>query len=113
MLTHDQIAAYRRDGYLKLVDVLTTEQLSAARRVMDDFVERSRALSRSDDVIDLEDDHTPENPRIRRLKDPHRASPAFDRPLRDHPSRHIGAQVIRPGIGLHQTKLNAKPPGGG
>ena len=113
MLTPDQIATYRRDGYLKLVGMLTAEQLAAARRVMDDFVERSRALSRSDDVIDLEDDHTPEVPRIRRLKDPHKASPVFDGLLRDNRILDIVGQLIGPDIRMHHTKLNVKPPGGG
>ena len=113
MLTQDQIATYRRDGYLKLVGMLTAEQLAAARQVMADFVERSRALSRSDDVIDLEDDHTPEVPRIRRLKDPHKASPVFDRLLRDERILDIVAQLIGPDIRMHHTKLNVKPPGGG
>ena len=93
--------------------MLTAEQLAAARQVMADFVERSRALSQSDDVIDLEDDHTPENPRIRRLKDPHKASPIFDGLLRDERILDIVAQLIGPDIRMHHTKLNVKPPGGG
>jgi len=113
MLTQDQIAAYRRDGYVKLEGTLTAEQLAGARAVMDEFVERSRGLSRSDDVIDLEDDHTAERPRIRRLKDPHRASPVFNALLRDEGILDTVAQLIGPDIRMHHTKLNVKPPGGG
>ena len=113
MLTQDQIAAYRRDGYVKLEGTLTAEQLAGARAVMDEFVERSRGLSRSDDVIDLEDDHTAERPRIRRLKDPHKASPVFNALLRDEGILDTVAQLIGPDIRMHHTKLNVKPPGGG
>jgi phytanoyl-CoA hydroxylase len=113
MLTQDQIAAYRRDGYLKIEGALSAEQLAAARRVMDEFVERSRTLSRSDDVLDLEDDHTPDNPRIRRLNDPHKASPVYNALLRDNGILDKIVQLIGPDIRMHHTKLNVKPPGGG
>jgi ectoine hydroxylase-related dioxygenase (phytanoyl-CoA dioxygenase family) len=113
MLTQDQIADYRRKGYLKVEGMLTSEQLAGARRVMDEFVERSRSLTRSDDVIDLEDDHTAEAPRIRRLKDPHKASPVFDGLLRDERILDMVEQLIGPDIRMHHTKLNVKPPGGG
>lgn len=113
MLTADQIEAFRRDGYVKVEGMLRPDQLAGARRVMDEFLERSRSLTASDDVIDLEDDHTAANPRIRRLKDPHKASPVYDALLRDGRILDTVAQLIGPDIRMHHTKLNVKPPAGG
>ena len=42
----------------------------ALRRVTDEFVERSRGVSESDDIFDLEPDHSAERPRLRRIKNP-------------------------------------------
>lgn len=113
MLTQAQIDAYRRDGYLLIENAITQEQLAAARRVMDDFVEESRLLTRSDSVLDLEDDHTHDHPRVRRLKDPHKNSPVYAALLRDARILDLVEQLVGPDIRLHHSKLNVKAPGGG
>ena len=70
-------------------------------------------MTESNDRLDLEDSHSPDNPRIRRIKLPHRISPVMDDLLR---SDHILAPVrdlIGPDVRLHTTKLNLKSAGYG
>ena len=45
MLTLDQIEYYRTHGYLGVENVLTPSELEEARRVVDEFVEKSREVS--------------------------------------------------------------------
>jgi hypothetical protein len=57
-LTEEQIASYRQDGYLAVPGVIDAERVQALRRVTEAFVERSRGLTRSDAVFDLDPRHT-------------------------------------------------------
>ena len=47
-LTDAQIAGYHRDGYVAVPSLLDAAQVAALRRVTDTFLERSRAVTRSD-----------------------------------------------------------------
>ena len=70
MLTAEQIAFYHENGYLTVENVLSADELSALQRVTDEFVERSRSVSVSDDIFDLEPNHSAARPRLRRIKNP-------------------------------------------
>lgn len=65
-------------------------------------------MTASNDRIDLEDSHEPDNPRVRRVKLPHTTSDVVrDLMYTDHilaPARDL----IGPDIRLHTTKLNMK-----
>ena len=70
MLIQEQIDFYHKSGYLSVEDVLTPEEVGELRTVTDEFVEKSREVTDHDAMFDLEPGHTPENPRLRRLKSP-------------------------------------------
>ena len=78
------------------------------RRVTDEFIEKSRAVAASDEVFDLEPDHSPENPRLRRIKNPSGQDPVFDRVHRHDGILDIVAQLIGPAVRSMGTKLNMK-----
>ena len=105
-------AFYRENGYLIVEDVLTPDQVAEGRRVIEGFVERSRA-SPSDDVFDLEPAHTPERPAIRRLKAPHRNHPFFDGLIRSDAILDPLESVLGPNIRMLGSKLNLKSAGVG
>ena len=71
MLTEAQREAYDRDGFIVVPDVFSPAEIDELRRVTDDFVRDSARVAANDAVYDLEDSHTPEEPRVRRLKAPH------------------------------------------
>src|SRR5262249_31506464 len=71
------IEAYRAQGFLLVEDALSPTELSDLRAVVDQFIERGRALDRDDEAIELEPGHRPDRPRIRRIKQPHRQHPVF------------------------------------
>ena len=108
MLTGEEIQFYREKGYLGVDNVLSNEEVEALRRVTDEFIERSRAVATSDEVFDLEPDHSPENPRLRRIKNPSGQDPVFDRVHRHDGILDIVAQLIGPAIRSMGTKLNMK-----
>jgi ectoine hydroxylase-related dioxygenase (phytanoyl-CoA dioxygenase family) len=110
MLTLEQVQSYRRDGYLLIESVLNTTELETLRGVIDGLVDASRSVTAHNHVYDLEPSHTPEEPRVRRIKEPHNVHPAF-RAIAF--SKKI-AEILTPLIGTtsgirYQTgKLNMK-----
>ena len=47
------------------------------RKVIADLVARAAGVTTHNDIYDLEPTHTPENPRVRRIKTPHKVAPFF------------------------------------
>ena len=112
-LTDDQIAFYRDEGYLILENRVPDDVMASIRREIERFKQMARGMTASDAKIDLEDSHTPDQPRIRRVKLPHTQSAVVDDLMR---SDHILAPVrdlIGPDIRLQTTKLNMKSAGYG
>jgi phytanoyl-CoA hydroxylase len=112
-LTAEQIATYQERGYLAVNDVLTPNEMQELREVTDEFIEHSRAVTRSDDVFDLEPDHTADRPRLRRLKDPERQHETYDRVLRNKNILAIVSQLIGQSLYVFGSKLNIKESEGG
>ena len=113
MLTQAQIEAYDRVGAIVVPDVLSPEEVADLRRVTDDFVERARHVAKHDDIYDLEDSHTPEAPRVRRIKAPHLHDPAYAGLVR-HPNIIAALQSLwGPDIRFDTAKLNMKSAGYG
>ncbi len=113
-ITPAQIEFYRTNGYLAVENVITSEQLKEADRVIDEFVEKSRAVTTHNEVYDLEPTHTPERPLIRRIKSPTKWHPFFDSLMRSDAILDIVEPLIGPyGIRFQGDKLNMKPAGEG
>lgn len=113
MLTPDQINFYHENGYLGLEGVLSPDEVADLQRVTDEFVDKSRAVTAHTDVFDLEPGHTPETPRLRRLKDPIKQHEVYNGALRHPRILDIVEQLIGPGIRTNGNKLNMKSAGFG
>lgn len=113
MLTQAQIAEYKEVGAIVVPDVLTPAEVQELRAVTDGFVERARGLSTHTDIYDLEDSHTPETPRVRRIKAAHLHHPAYAAQTR-HPAIVAVLQALwGPHIRFDTAKLNMKCAGFG
>ncbi len=109
MLTQAQIDEYHERGFIAVGEVLPDEQVAELQAVTDDFVERSRTVTEHSDVFDLEPDHTPDAPKLRRLKEPHLVHDAYDRVLRDDGIVEMASQLLGTyAVRTHGTKLNMK-----
>ena len=113
MLTKAQIEQYCTLGYLVVPGVVGKGLLAAVRRMVNAIVADASKVTRHTDVYDLEDTHTPEKPRLRRIKTPHKHFPFFADLARSPRITKIVAQLIGPDIRLHGAKLNMKSAGYG
>lgn len=113
VLTQAQVSAYRAEGYLVLPGRVPDGIITALRSEIARFEDEARSLTASNDRLDLEDSHRPEDPRLRRIKLPHMISDVVrDLLYSDHvlaPARDLAGPDLR----LHTTKLNMKSAGFG
>ena len=77
ILTKSQIEQYRELGYLVVPDAFDAGSLAEIRRTVDAIVADAGKVTTHTDVYDLEESHTPETPRVRRIKTPHKHFPFF------------------------------------
>ncbi len=84
MLSWFQIETYNEVGAIVVPSVLSADEVARLRSVTDAFVERSREVTTHTDIYDLEDTHSPDAPRVRRIKAPHLHHAEYERLVR-HP----------------------------
>lgn len=113
MLTQQQIAFYHEHGYLGVENVLSQGEIDDLRRVTDVFVEKSREVAEHTAVFDLEPGHTPENPKLRRLKSPIEQHEVYRNTLHHEKILAMVSQLIGYGLRCNGNKLNMKQPGYG
>ena len=107
-VTPEQVAFYHENGFLLIPNLLPAETLQALRDETDRIVSEAAGLTDHDARYDLEDSHTPDDPRVRRLKTPHAHWPFF-RELAQHPAlMEVVTALIGPNVRLQSDKLNMK-----
>ena len=112
--THDEIKrAYNEEGFVCVPDILSTEELRSLRRAVDGMSEQARALTESNDVFDLEAGHSSANPRLRRVKAPHKVHPAFAEFMSNQRLLEVLALLLGENIRHQYVKLNIKAADGG
>lgn len=114
MLSESHINEYRENGFLVVPQVFNEGELAELNAVTDEFIEYSKTLTETNDILDLDPRHTADEPRIRRIQYPHRQHPAYDKAMRKPELVHIVQQLFN-GVGVRfdHSKLNFKPVGGG
>ncbi len=113
ILTDVQVKSYEDTGYLILERHLPMTIIENIRAEIARFEEESRSMSESNERLELEEGHTAEQPRIRRIRLPHTISDMMRELMY---SDHILAparDLIGPDLRLHTTKLNMKSPENG
>ncbi len=113
MLTKAQLEEYRDVGAIVVADVLSMDEVQRLRRVTDEFVERARGVTTHNDIYDLEDSHTPDNPRVRRIKLTHKQHPEYGRLVRHPKILAVLRDLWGPDIRFDTAKLNMKSAGFG
>ncbi|MDB2577964.1 phytanoyl-CoA dioxygenase family protein [Tateyamaria sp.] len=112
-LEQEQKAQFEECGCLLVEEQIPSGWLQKIRDEITRFETEAATMIASNDRLDLEDSHTPNDPRLRRIKLPHLISDVMrDLMYSDHvlaPARDL----IGPNLRLHTTKLNMKSAGYG
>lgn len=107
-LSAADVAAYERDGFVVMERRLPGEIIAALKAELARFHEAARGMTASDDKLDLEDSHTPDDPRVRRVKLPHTQSAVVADLMRSDLILAPARDLLGPDVRLHTSKLNVK-----
>lgn len=113
ILTQSQREAYFADGCLLMENAIGADWLGRLQAASAEIIDRSRAIARSDGSYILEDGHSAETPRLRRLTSPVSHHPDFWAFAADSVIGDIVADVVGPDVKFYHSKLNYKWAGGG
>src|SRR5687768_2255606 len=113
VLAQSQREAYFRDGYLLLERAIDDDWLARLRAATTEMVERSRNVTVSDTIFDLEPAHRRDAPRLRRVSNPVEHHPVFWEYVTQSPLPDIVADLVGPDVKFHHSKLNYKWARGG
>ena len=113
ILSDAQRTAYREQGYIVVPEIFSADEIAAMREVVDDLIAGAAGLTEHDDIYDLEPSHTPEQPRVRRIKAPFKVHPIFDEMVRHPRLIAVLSQLLGPDLRLYGGKLNMKAAGYG
>ena len=110
-LDNDALASYRRDGVIVVEGLLDDATRLRMKQALADLIENARGVRGHTDVYDLEPTHTAQQPRVRRIKRPHRVHPVFADFMRSPRLLAVLSALLgSSGVRLHGSKLNLKSP---
>ena len=112
-LSKDEINFYNDQGYLLVEDVISENQHKEMLALVDGFFEKSKIIIENDNIFDLEDGHSSDNPRLKRIKQPHQHSQFFWDIIKESKIEGILKDLLGDNVSLKTSKLNTKAPGGG
>src|SRR5919107_1092736 len=115
VLTQKQREFYFENGYILLEKFLPDSWVERLRAATEQMVDKSRSVTKSDAVWDVDKGHSRDNPRLRRLSSMNDHHPDYweyasgeKSPLPDGI-----ADLVGPDVKFHQSKLNFKWSKGG
>ncbi len=112
-ISQDQINFYNEKGYLIVEDVLSQDEIKELGKITDNFVEKSKKITKHNEDFDLEPGHSKENPKLRRIKKPEKQHSIYKKTLMHPKILDVVEDLIGPNIRTLGGKLNMKAPGGG
>lgn len=113
MLTSEQKKSYQDNGYLMVENVVSPDQLARLQGITRNFIEASRNVAESNEVYDLDKGHSADEPRLTRIKLPHKQDPYFWEILTNSGVTEVLNDLLGPDTTILTSKLNTKAPGGG
>ena len=112
-ITEELRERFFADGGVCVERAVDGDWLQRLRAAIDGLVERSRTVTASGSVFDLEAGHSKDSPRLRRVSSPCDVDPVFWEVLTDGPVGDIAADLLGPDVKFYQAKLNFKWAKGG
>ena len=113
VLSQAQRESYFERGYVLAERIVPDAWLERLERATAELVERSRALTESNPMFDLEDGHSARTPRLRRVTNTNEAHPTFWAYISRSLVADIAADLVGPNVKFMDSNFNFKCAGGG
>ena len=108
MISDSEVASYNDKGFIVVENIYTPDEVQEMRDALAELVESARGLTDHTSVIDLEPNHTPDRPRVRRIKEPFQNHPTFDKMARHPRLISVLTSLLGPSFRMHGSKINLK-----
>jgi len=113
LISKEQLSKYKEDGFVVVKSVVDELMLRRINNVVDNLIAQSADIKEHNEIYDLEPNHTPEQPRVRRIKTPHKWDSIFWDLVNSERMTECLRTLLGPNVRLHGSKLNMKLPGDG
>ena len=107
-LSEAEVAAYRDKGFIIVENIYSPVDVQCMRDALDELIATARGVTEHTDVLDLEPSHTPDHPRVRRIKNAVASHPVFEKMLNQPNLIAVLRALLGPNLRLHGSKLNMK-----
>lgn len=107
ILSTGQRESYFTEGYLGVESLISEDWLERLREATEESVAGAAAVTESDGVFDVAPGHTPDRPRLRRVRLPDDQHPTFWEFATDVIA-DVAADLVGPDVVFHHSKLNFK-----
>lgn len=118
MLTESQRQQFHEQGFLVVPELLNAQQISHLQQEFTQWVKDSRQQSTAWGAtldhrprFDVDSDHSPQHPSLRRIASPTEISEAYYQTACNSAMSEAAAQLVGPSIRFHHSKINSKLPG--
>ena len=113
MLSISEKKFYDDEGYLLVENVINPSQLNEILKITNQLIEKSKNITKSNDVYDLDHGHNSFTPRLTRIKQPHQVNKYFWDIIKESKIQEILIDLLGNDVSLKTSKLNTKYPDGG
>ncbi len=113
IISQQQRDSYYDQGYLYFPQMLGNDWLKPLRSALGEIIESSRAYTQSTQKVDIEPDHSAQNPRLRRVAYLDEFDPIFWQLCTDSVIPDIAADLLGPNIRFRELMINFKWAHGG
>jgi phytanoyl-CoA hydroxylase len=108
VISETQVREYNEKGFVVVADIFSTDDLKKMNDALQELVDSARGLAAHTDVIDLEPSHTPDKPRVRRIKEPFLNHPVFHEMAKKPKLIAALTALLGPNLRMHGSKINLK-----
>ena len=112
-LDQKQRQSYFDQGFLFFPGLITPADLTPIHLALDDIIEKSRSVTQSSNQIDLEKDHSADNPRLRRVTYADDEYPELWKICADSVITDIAADLLGTNVRFRELMINFKWARGG
>ena len=113
VLSQSERQTYFETGYLLKEGFVGDAWLARLWEATERMIDESRAVSVSDDMFDIENDHTATSPKLRRLTQPVEHDQVYWEFASNSMITDLAEDLLGPDVKFHHSKLNFKWHGGG
>ncbi|HEX3951964.1 MAG TPA: phytanoyl-CoA dioxygenase family protein [Stellaceae bacterium] len=102
------VEQFREQGFCTIEGLYGPDEVAALRSKTDAIMADAFGVAAETEIFDLEETHRPDDPRVRRIKRPHKINPMYWDCACFAPLVEILQALIGPSIRLHHSKINLK-----